>query len=566
MPTPILIAIIVIGSVLLIALIVFLILSTKKHKKNNYSNYRKTYDEYHALLVNDCLNMINRVSRLGEHNTYFESVYQERSKQYKQILDRKDHDVDFVLNNFDEVLKSKDKKNIKSVALDCQSSIEEFQSTVCKFYEDLSNILQEDTEIHSDSVTVKTKYRNVKEFFENSGEELLPLKDSFVALLEDCQQRFVTFDECADKADFDQAKKILREIEGVLDQVIAVMDKLPYFEASIQTVLPEKLDRLNEGYENMLKEDYCVEYMEIPAFVEQKKKRLLALGEQLRYLDVKGIEEEIQQLQSKITDGFVAFEKERKAKENYLASSSSLSESSYGMEKRYSALMNALQSMQDTYLLDENYVIQMRELKGDIENIGILKRELDSYLDTSERRPYVVIEKTMNQMISEMERAKVVMDDYDNYLLLLRDDSASTYENNRQDYIRIKKCEANIKDMSLSSLNTRFHDRFTSLYNQIMEVDSILTTTPVNVPLAVEKHELLKKDLLQFEEEIEQKKKEYKKAEAAICIANSFRVDFSDSKNKLDQAEKAFLDGDFSKAISLSTSIINMYKNGVQTA
>ena len=52
-----------------------------------------------------------------------------------------------------------------------------------------------------------------------------------------------------------------------------------------------------------------------------------------------------------------------------------------------------------------------------------------------------------------------------------------------------------------------------------------------------------------------------KKAESSILYANAYRVDFFDSRPNLDRAEKAFIEGDFDRAINESIRVLDTFKS-----
>lgn len=551
---------IVIACVLCAALAVFLgIFFYKRRFKSASINLRKTYDTYHLQLTTDCKNMVNRLKVLGEYSDYFAASYQERQKQYDEILNRRDKDVETCLSSLDTFVKEKNYKEYKALEGECNQSVRDFEVSVCNFNGELTSILQEDTDVHSSAVVVKGKYRNISSFYQDHETELKPLDKSFERIFQSAEKGFDEFDGQADYANFADAKKVLERLDKLFDAVLSVLDKLPLLEVSVDTVLPDKLNKLQESYQQMLDEGFIVYEMHVEEKIADMRERVKKMQAQLMYLDIRGIQEEIQAIQTEITDVLAGFDEERRAKETYFSKQNSLSDSSFGVEKRYARMMNQLSAYQRAFVLDNKYVSQMQALKADIESIGILKRELDSYLDTSARQPYLVITRKMTDMDNEMNKAIRVMDDYDAYLSSLKNDSNEVFMGLRECYVNLKKARNIVKEIDVPSYTKSIKDVFTEDFQKIEDISKIVLNQPIDVPKAVSLFKPFKESVEGFISSIVNAKAESDKAETSIVYANFYRVDYSDSRALLDQAEKAFSEGDFQRASGIALDVVKRF-------
>lgn len=552
---------IIIGAVALVVLLVFGgIFFYKRSFCSTSKNLRKTYDTYHAQLTSDCKNMVNRLKVLGEHNDYFNTMYQDRQKQYDDILNKRDKDVFEELNSLDVLVKEKKYKDYKEVEADCTKAVDDFEKAVCVFNSDLNSILQDDNDIHSNAVTVKGKYRSIHEFYNEHQTELKPLEKSFDKIFRSSEKSFNDFDLNANQANFSQAKKILDKLDKLYDAILAVLDKLPSLEMSISAVLPEKCEKLNEEYQKMIQDGFIVSQMNVEDKLSSFKAEIAQMQALLLRLDIRGVDEKIQDIQSRITDIFANFQEERNAKEIYFSKQNSLADSSFSVEKRYARMINSLPKYQKAFVLDDKYVSQIKALKTDIETIGILKRELDSYLDTSARQPYLVITKKMTDMDSEMNKAIRVMDDYSAYLNSLNEESTEVFEGLRNAFVSLKKAQNIVHSINVPSYTNSLKPTFESSFAEIKKINQIVVTTPIDVPLAKEKFESFKNSVDGFTAAINTKKEEADKAEMSIVYANLYRIEYTDSRGQLDQAEQSFYEGDFSRASSIALNVIQTFE------
>ena len=409
---PILITLCVLGGVAILLAIFFAVMLL--HKKSYFAaaaNLRESYKELNNQLTSFCKTNLTRLETLGKHSQTLQNTYDERKKQYDEIYQRKDLAILNSLNSIDELLKDKNFRQVREIERDVEADIQAYARTISSFSADLSTLLQEDTDIHSSAVAVKSKLRQIREFYQGHSMELKGLEDSFEIILQDADNAIEKFNELADCTKYDEAKEVLKELDGILTATVSIMDQLPLLQASVTTVLPNKLDELMNTYQEMLENQYVVEYLDVERKVSDMRHELDLLRSKLAFLDISGVKDEIDALQTEITDINAAFEQEKQAKENFLHSQSYLDESTYSIESSYSRHINNIRKLQSVYLLDQKYVDQMYALKSDVESIGFLKRDLDSYLDTSNRKPYTIIMKKLSEMKSEVTKTNRTMND-----------------------------------------------------------------------------------------------------------------------------------------------------------
>ena len=243
-----------------------------------------------------------------------------------------------------------------------------------------------------------------------------------------------------------------------------------------------------------------------------------------------------------------------------------VSDSSFELEKRYSQLMNELPQYQITYKLDQKYVDQMITLKNDIEAVGYLKRELDSYLDTSAKQPYTVITQKIHDMQSEMDKIKRTITDYSDYLDSLKSISQDIFTSIRNYYYRLKKAEYQVRMIGVNSYHAVLVPRFKDLYERLAQLNALIITTPVDVPTCQSLYQDFKNDADLLLVEINKHASDADKAEQAIVYANAFRVDFQDSRQLLDSAEAAFVEADFTRAQAIALQVIKTFGQDSLTA
>ena len=554
---PILITLCVLGGVAILLAIFFAVMLL--HKKSYFAaaaNLRESYKELNNQLTSFCKTNLTRLETLGKHSQTLQNTYDERKKQYDEIYQRKDRAILNSLNSIDELLKDKDFRQVREIERDVEADIQAYARTISSFSADLSTLLQEDTDIHSSAVAVKSKLRQIREFYQGHSMELKGLEDSFEIILQDADNAIEKFNELADCTKYDEAKEVLKELDGILTATVSIMDQLPLLQASVTTVLPNKLDELMNTYQEMLENQYVVEYLDVERPVSDMRHELDLLRSKLAFLDISGVKDEIDALQTEITDINAAFEQEKQAKENFLHSQSYLDESTYSIESSYSRHINNIRKLQSVYLLDQKYVDQMYALKSDVESIGFLKRDLDSYLDTSNRKPYTIIMKKLSEMKSEVTKTNRTMSDYQSYLNSLKVTIDQVFSGLQECFVNLSVRRQKVRLLGVETYRVSTKPKFDRFFDTICEIAKMLEVFPLNVPEIDAKFRSFQSDCKYFLSDIDQNLEYADGAEQGIVYGNFYRIEFNDCDSMLRSAENDYQSGNFKQSFEIVSKVL----------
>lgn len=561
MSTPLIVTTIVICVVAAAVIVALCFFLHKHHFSSASNNLRKVYDEVHIQLTSQCEKCFVRLETLGKASEFYQNIYDEKHKTYVESLLIKDKSFDERLKVLDDLVKAKDYRQVREKESEISSELSAFKKTVSNFAADLSTLLQEDSTTIDTAIPVKSKYRTICEFYNNRKDELKGLEFSFETIIETAQNDLAKFSQLTDEAKYDEAKEIVSKLDTLLTATVDIMEQLPLLQASVVTVLPSKIDDIENTYNKMLAEGYVVYHLDIPEKVSAMRSDVETLTEKLRYLDVAGVKEKIDEIQTEITDLNAAFEAEVLAKENFDKSKYLMDDSNYNDARVYSKLMNALPEYQTAYILDQKYVTQMKNLKNDIENIGYLRRELDSYLDTSNRKPYTVIMDKMSNMRTEITKVERTMGDYKSYLDDLKNKTEGIYQGLRTCTVDLLKIRNQIRHVGIDSLLSTYDIRINYFFEQITDIGSRLVVLPLDVTTIYRDYCALRDNFQTFADDIKSRLDDASKAEQTIVYTNTFRTEYQDCDSQLRQAEKSYYECDFSRAYLEASKANSQYNN-----
>lgn len=534
---------------LFVLLVVGGILIVLFKRKKDYQMVQQEFRRIHSSFLELSRRLLNRLKGLGEFSEEYRKVYQEKEKQLAEIVTRKDKRIQGEINQLEKLKKEKKGKEFRLLLSEVQKEIPAFEKMVQSFNEDLTGHLHEDDETREKAIPAKEKFRRIREFYGQHVEELKPLQKTFTLLFENTEDVFSHFEDDVSQARFAQAQKRIPPIEKVLDAVLALLDNLPVMVAQTTSILPEGLSDLERNYKELLSEDYILDNLHVEEFLERSRRTLQDVEKRLVLLDTRNVPESLSSIQEGIDRINDAFAKEKQAKEAFLSiKEDAFSDSTFRLEKRYSSYCNQLPEYQKTYKLQDSRVQELLSLKKDIERIGFLQRDLISFVDTSQRRPYTIIMNCAEEMNNEMEKVNKILDSYSDYLTNLKKVCQHIHGELRRLDLSLLESKGEIQRLSVEALEKKTEKIIPPLFEELSRIDQILYKTPVDVEKAKEMFDPFLEKTERFLEEVREKRKEEREARKAILEANLYRDDFKDSRPLIEEAVSQYWNGQFLQA------------------
>lgn len=556
-----LILLISIAAAVLIITALVLVFTLRGKRFSSLNELKDQYNQSHTILTIDCLASLDRLEVLSHTSDEYDLAYKERNKQYKELLERRDLPLLDSLQSLEALRATKSYKQCKELEIEIRGNLESFSKAVNNFSEDLSTILSKDVSLSTSLVVSKTKRRQIQDFYNEHQNELRSIQESFDTILNESEDSFKKVEFHMNEAKYDQAKEILDETDALLSATISVMDQLPLLLVSLKVVLPTKINKLVEEYNIMVQDGFYIDDLEIPDKVDSMRDVLQTLLDKLVYFDISGISEKIDEIQSNIADLLVSLNKEKDAKEQFLNSQSILEESTFSLERDYSRQTMLLSDYKAIYQLDRRKVDEILSLKSDIENIGILKRELDSYLDTTDKKPYTLIVKKINDMNEEMTKVNKTMSNYQSYLDELKSSVERVHSGLRECFLSLLDSKNRLIASKVDSYDKATEPKFNGYLEKASSIDRDLLQTPIDVDDVTNRYKMFESECKAFVGDVNKTLDLASKAESNIVYANRFRDDYVDCNNLLQKAEAAYDKADFERSISFSEKALATFKD-----
>ena len=541
---------------------VFVIRRTSQRK--TAKELEKRYKRIHTLLVEDIEQFIARLEYISNQNLEYILYHEKYVRQYQEILQNNDRNSYVAISGLNSTLSGKKLKKIKNLINSTKTIVIEFDRKVMDLYNELNNLLQKDEEFHQEVIKLQRIYRDIKEKYTIHEGELKIIHESFEQFFTKIDQMFLECEELTSAARYEEANEKLPLIEQVLNALNSSFDQLPIFCVRVSKVIPKKMDEILVKYEQLQKENYPLHHLKINSKIETHRYTLDEVKRKLSLFDLTNVQNQLDIIDQDIMMMFKSFDDEQQAKIYFDQNSEKMYANTYELEKEFMKIKRKLPTYKDVYLIKDKYLEKIEELSNDIDNISLIKRDLDTFVHSSTRQPYSIIVMKMNDMSEEMQRIREIITDFNKYLVSLKNDAEDVYKKICDYFIKLKNAQYEVRNINVPDFSNRLKNSFDRSYAYLEEVGDIMKIQPLDVQRAIEILNYAEEIIDPLLKEVEESASQRKYAEDSIVYANQYRQGFLDCKYSLNNAVTSFFEGDFTRTIDETVAIIKKMRPDVK--
>ncbi|HAH92496.1 MAG TPA: septation ring formation regulator EzrA, partial [Dielma fastidiosa] len=539
-----LIGVIVVG-VILILLIIFTVLNTKKVKKQ-LNEAEMNYNSLKSIPLPFKLNKAVALSRVN--SAVAESV--ERSRNEFDIVQEQLKEASVYLGEIDDLIYVHKVKQAKRQLKELQELLENCSVGVHKLSTSLDNILEQESAQREQINKLKNQFRIDKEIIRDNRENYNSGIEVLEARVTSIEKMFSTFEEWMFASEFAKAGTQQVEISEAMKELEQLMDEFPALYEEAKLSLPKAIDETGYVYAQARNQGVYLEHLEAKRNLETVTAMLKDDLGRLAEGQIEGVmysllecEKRLQQLKEQI-------DREVKASEDFTAS--------------YEPLLNDIQTM------NEN-IIKLRDLYEKVK-IRFGFENLNDSLDAIDRMMSEVLiardklkESAANQAIpattlmlsmNELKQhCKELLDELGKVKKKL-DTACADEERAKKQLLKLQlivnEITVKINKNRLPSISLKYEEDLRKANLIINEINCLLEATPLDVARLNEKLKEAIDFVYTLFNSVNNLVGMAIMVENTIVFGNRYRSTYPEIDSELTRAELCFRNGQYTKALKIA--------------
>ena len=543
------------GAALIGILVYFLLFSGLRYKKQVRELSRR-FEYLHALLFGQDSQYVKRIEIISLTNLLYVNTHMTFNKRFKDIRDKGDASAQTTINDLKDLLSDRDYKALKAALPKAKEVIDSYDDEVNSLNSDLLVVIKPEEECRQKSLMLKEELRKIKQDYYVKQADLTLVAPSFETVFNKLDDRFKDFESYVESAQYDDANNRLPEISKVLKELANVIKEMPNICVTIQSVIPEKLASLENKYEELLSSGYPLHHLLVKGNIEDMRRELNILTNSVQKFELDGVNERLDGMLAQIDDYFNSFEKEKDARVSFESDCDKVYSYANSIDKKYIRLCNSLPEVKKIYVISEEENAKIAAIKVLVNKAGATKRSLDTFIHSVTKQPYTILVEKMNLLNDESNSTSQAIDDFDRYLLSLKNDSEVAFNSVSTFDTKMKDAEYYLRLMDIPALNKKYQPDIDRCYDLLNQIYTKLNSLPIDVALINQ----LENELNQVGESVfNSTKEDYQQmlmANGSILFANRDRRHLGEMDATLKQAEGFYFSGEFKKAYDETNAVL----------
>ncbi len=556
------IILIAVGAVLALVGIAFLIYFTflrHLYAKKQVAEISRRFEYLHALLFGQDSQYLKRIENISSTNLLYADTFLEFQKRYKTVRNEYDTTAQAAVNGLKDLLSERHLKALKAELPNTKKVLDKYDAEVNKLNEDLLTVIKPEEDCRQQSLIQKEELRKVKQDYYVKQADLSLASESFEYAFKMLDEKFKEFESKVETAQYSEASEMLPYISAVLKQLSNALKEMPNLCVTIQNVIPDKLNSLENRFEELTRAGYPLHHLLFQSDIDELREQLQTITEKVKQFDLEGSQQELDGILAKIDEYFDSFEKEKTDRVRFENECEGVYALAAEVEQKYVRLCHGLPEIRKYYVISETEQNNLSAIEEQINKAGATKRNLDTYVHSNTKQPFSVLLEKMNNLKNETQKSDSEIEEFTRYLYSLKNDTDEAASLIKTAYFDLNEDEASLRQIGNDEVTKLYQPRIDRLREVIDSIYNAMvssSTSPIDVDKINGWANELKGGISEISKDLGNLSNLKQCAKVAILYGNRKRVEYSDLASSLKQAEGLYFQGKFRPAYDEASAAI----------
>ncbi len=423
--------------------------------------------------------------------------------------------------------------------------------------DEIKEITLSEEKYRSIIIKLKTRYRELLNSFEIHKKEYDSISEIIELQFENIEKRFNDFEVSMEHNEYNEVVHIVKAIDSMVDHMGIVISEVPDLVLLITKLIPKRIEQINSVYDEMVKKDYPLDYLQIPYNIEETTKHVNDILDRVKVLNLEDCLFELKTMLEYLDSLFTDFENEKNSRKEFEEEAPIFERKLEKVNNVVADIYSQLDSIKNLYDLSDEDVKIIDEVNSSLLD---LNRDYKTGIKDLKKRkiPYSKIVDDIKQFSN---RLKKIDDDLDKALKSLGnmyEDEVRAREQLDEIQELLKQSKIKIRSYKLPIITNNYFVELSEANESILEVIKELEKKPIVINVLNTRVDTARDLVLKLYNTTNETIRLAKMSEASIVYGNRFRSDYENVAHALNRAEILFYKGDYKHSLEVSTRAIEM--------
>lgn len=496
-------------------------------------------------------------------NEKIETMYKEWNKRLSDIRDVQIPKITDMILEADYCLSQRDYKSTLYKIAKLEMEIYKVRTNAEFLLDDIKDITTSEERSRKVITKYKKEYRELYDKFKESENDYADIAETVNLQFGAIAHKFEEYEDILDSNRYNEVDNTVITIEDMLKHMTIVIDEMPQIVLMAENILPKKIKEVLENYEELKKQGYTLDYLNVEYNVSEANKKINDILERAKMLDMKDSLLELKVLMEYFETVFDDFEKEKVNKKEYSDTIANFQKKLSRMNKLVNEIFKKLESIKKVYNLEEEDINLLQKIRVELKKLNDDYKVLIEHTQNN-AFSFSKINKELENLVARLRLIEESLDQTLDTIGSMKDDESRARQQLEEVKKILRRSRKLLREYELPVIPDNYFIELQEAQGAIKELIAELNKSPINIDNLNMRVETARDLVIKLHNRSKEMVKSAAFAEMTMVYGNRYRSKYEELDKNLAYSEMLFFKGEYKKALQLSINTLNKVEPGIQ--
>ena len=496
-------------------------------------------------------------------NEKIETMYKEWNKRLSDIRDVQIPKITDMILEADYCLSQRDYKSTLYKIAKLEMEIYKVRTNAEFLLDDIKDITTSEERSRKVITKYKKEYRELYDKFKESENDYADIAETVNLQFGAIAHKFEEYEDILDSNRYNEVDNTVNTIEDMLKHMTIVIDEMPQIVLMAENILPKKIKEVLENYEELKKQGYTLDYLNVEYNVSEANKKINDILERAKMLDMKDSLLELKVLMEYFETVFDDFEKEKVNKKEYSDTIANFQKKLSRMNKLVNEIFKKLESIKKVYNLEEEDINLLQKIRVELKKLNDDYKVLIEHTQNN-TFSFSKINKELENLVARLRLIEESLDQTLDTIGSMKDDESRARQQLEEVKKILRRSRKLLREYELPVIPDNYFIELQEAQGAIKELIAELNKSPINIDNLNMRVETARDLVIKLHNRSKEMVKSAAFAEMTMVYGNRYRSKYEELDKNLAYSEMLFFKGEYKKALQLSINTLNKVEPGIQ--
>ena len=402
----------------------------------------------------------------------------------------------------------------------------------------------------------KSVYRELYDKFSSTKSEFGEVANSVILQFENISKRFEAFETTMENNDYNEVTKIIKSIDEMLKHMQIVIDEVPSIMLMATSIIPKKVTEITEIYNEMVKEGFPLDYLNVDYNVTEANKKLSDIIDRTKVLNLEDSLFELKVLLDYFDSLYNDFEKEKNDRHIYEELNDNFAKKNDKINTIVTDIFNQIDEIKNEYNLSDEDIILLKNIKEELDKLTNDYEVLKTHTGNN-TFAYSKLIKEIEGLTLRLNGIEDKLDSSLDVLGSMKEDELRARQQLEEVKTILRESKNKMREYSFPVIPDYYYTQLNEAQDAIKEIINELEKKPITIKTLNTRVDTARDLVLKLYSGTKDLLKIAKFAEMAIVYGNRYRVVTDEINKNLTYSEILFYKGEYKKSLELTINSLN---------